>query len=90
MATSSEGAEIPIRPIEPAFALIEQIQTAGLGQQVQVRDNCKWCTFLRPISIGQSRSFGLGLHRGPCTDPIDAEPRWSRSSTHYSRWTIQG
>ena len=37
MATSSAGAEIPLRPIEPAFALIEQIQTAGLGHQVQVR-----------------------------------------------------
>jgi len=37
MAVPSKEPEGPFRPMEPAFAVIEQIQTAGLGQQVQVR-----------------------------------------------------
>src|SRR5579863_5677984 len=37
MAVSSKRLESPNRPLGPAFAVIEQIQTTGLGQHVQVR-----------------------------------------------------
>jgi polysaccharide export outer membrane protein len=37
MAASSKGLESSNRPLEPTFAVIEQVQTAALGQRVQVR-----------------------------------------------------
>jgi polysaccharide biosynthesis/export protein len=37
LAVSSKGLESPNRPMEPAIAMIEQVQTTGLGRQVQVR-----------------------------------------------------
>jgi polysaccharide biosynthesis/export protein len=37
MAASSKGFESPNRPMEPGFAVIEQVQAAELGQQIQVR-----------------------------------------------------